>query len=367
MEDTSGGMWEESELSNTGYQGTKGTQYREEENISVGLTGSGKSREVNTLVHNIVDTRSSCEYDKTNQVQCTQDQQVETKDSKQENEIPCVDAKSQEKTTSNSGLKMLMLAPLLAFASTQLKSTQLPNCALPEEAQVQDYDKILDIQDHDSCSPLNPGITTETEAEEEVMTTLTTRKKRIAEKTCIDLIKYSFSRRSDAVLSMKHITDTKNVVLGRWSDSVGDLPKNCVDTENNFTSKISTQSFQQRNRLVESVTSYYVPKLEHSFESKEQLSNMMVYQREKMFDQCNLLQTDGTQKQSQKTFPSESDHKDSQEEELAGVLGSNSIWKQRGKEESYKREKNNSKGRIEEFGIESSMFVFDSYKIAVLL
>jgi hypothetical protein len=66
---------------------------------------------------------------------------------------------------------------------------------------------------------------------------------------------------------------------------------------------------------------------------------------------------------------------DPQEEDPAGVLGSNSIWKQKGKEESCKRIRNNSqwreldgKGRIiEEFGIESSMIVYDSYKIAVLL
>jgi len=364
MEDTSGGMWEESELYpdhvvNTGYQDTKGTQCREQENISVGLTGSGKSRVVNTLVDNIVDTRSSCEYDKTNHVQCTQDQQVETTDSNQENEIPCVDVKSQEKTTSNSGLKMLMMAPLLALASTQLMSTQLPNCPLSEETQVHDYDKILDIQDHDSCGALNPGITTE--AEKEVMTTLNTRKKRIAETTWVELIKYSFNRKLDVVLSMKHITDTKDVVLCRRSDSVGDRLKNCVDTENDFPSKISTKSFQQRNSLVESVPSYYVPKQEHSFES-----NMMVYQREKMFEQCNLLQTEETQKQSQETFPSESDHKDSQEEDLAGVLESNSSWTQRGKEESDKRIKNHSPWQ-EEFEIESSMIAYDSYKIAVLL
>jgi len=102
---------------------------------------------------------------------------------------------------------------------------------------------------------------------------------------------------------------------------------------------------------------------------------MMVYLREKKFDQCGPLQTDKRQENSQKKFPSESDHKDSQEEPLAGVHRSNTIWKQREKEEFCKRVKKHSpwreladKGRrMEEFGNKSSVYSYDSYKIAVLL
>jgi len=338
MEDTSGGMRDDPQfypdlIVNTDYQGTKGRQCTEQENVLVGLTGPGKYKLVNTLVDKIVDTRSDCEYDNTNQVQDTQDQQVETTVSNQENKAPCVDVMTQEKTTSNSGLKVLIMAPLLALASTQLKSTHLPTCALSEEAQAQEYDKILDIQGPDPRDAFSPEITTE--AEEKVITTLNTKKKRIAETTW--------------------------VYFRRWIDM--------KNTENYFL----WHSFLQRSRFVES--SYHVPKLEHSFESEEQLNDMMVYLRDKMFDQCNLLQTDKRQENSQKTFPSESDHKDSQEEPLAGVHGSNTIWKQRGKEEFCKRVKKHSpwqeladKGRrMEEFGIKSSVSSYDSYKIAVLL
>jgi len=358
MEDTSGGMRDDPQfypdlIVNTDYQGTKGRLCTEQENVLVGLTGPGKYKLVNTLVDKIVDTRSDCEYDNTNQVQDTQDQHVETTVSNQENKAPCVDVMTQEKTTSNSGLKVLIMAPLLALASTQLKSTHLPTCALSEEAQAQEYDKILDIQGPDSRDAFSPGITTE--PEEEVITTWNTKKKRIAEKTWVDLSKYFSNRRLDEVLSMENAdTDTNN-------------------SADVILSKLPTHSFLQRSRFVES--SYYVPKLEHSFESEEQLNDMMVYLREKMFDQCDLLQTDKRQENSQKTFPSESDHKDSQEEPLAGVHGSNTLWKQRGKEEFCKRVKKHSpwqeladKGRrMEEFGIKSSVSSYDSYKIAVLL
>jgi len=218
---------------------------------------------------------------------------------------------------------------------------------LSEEAQAQEYDKILDIQGPDSRD--EDGITT-TDPDEEVITTWNTKKKRIAEKTWVDLSKYFFNRRLDEVLSMENAdTDTNN-------------------SADVILSKLPTHSFLQRSRFVES--SYYVPKLEHSFESEEQLNDMMAYLREKMFDQC-----DKRQENSQKTFPSESDQKDSQEEPLAGVHGSNTIWKQRGKEEFCKRVKKHSpwqeladKGRrMEEFGIKSSVSSYDSYKIAVLL
>jgi len=313
MEDTSGGMLEGPGLYpdpsvNTGYQTTWGRQGREPEKVEFDLTGPGKSTIANNLVDNIVDTRSACEYENTNQVPNTQDQPVDTDASSQEKS--CVDVMSSEKTTSNSGLTVLMLAPLLALASTQSnQSFSCPNSqeillpALYEEDETQVDDKATyNIQNFDS---FNPGITHE--ESEEVMVDLL-----YSDPMCRKLLLIEKASTKKGGDSERLIFENIKQVRLDVEFSESDFPK---FSESDYPSNIPTKTPLKSRGLIE---------------AQERLNNFLVSQKEKMLD---LLPTDRTQKNIGKTFQTEFAKNELQGEGLTGDLGSNTPWNQWVKEE----------------------------------
>jgi len=324
MEDTSGGMLEGPGLYpdpsvNTGYQTTWGRQGREPEKVEFDLTGPGKSTIANNLVDNIVDTRSACEYENTNQVPNTQDQHVDTDASSQDKR--CVDVMSSEKTTLNSGLTVLMLAPLLALAST--------------------LDDLQDLLDLHSFVSFNSGITSE--ESKEVMKALNAKK-----------------RFPDILSRYKSICNQK-LENDLFIEKVN--TRNGVDCASDYPSDISSHPLLEKSRLIE---------------VDKQLNMILVCKKQKMLERWDPFQTDGTQKIVETVFQNEAASNDSQEKGLPADHGSNTPWKKCVKEESCQRVfKQNPpwpeldiKGkRIKVFGMKSSMSipVHDSYKIAVLL
>jgi len=406
MEDTSGGMLEGPGLYpdpsvNTGYQTTWGRQGREPEKVEFDLTGPGKSTIANNLVDNIVDTRSACEYENTNQVPNTQDQPVDTDASSQEKS--CVDVMSSEKTTSNSGLTVLMLAPLLALASTQSnQSFSCPNSqeillpALYEEDETQVDDKATyNIQNFDS---FNPGITHE--ESEEVMVdllysdpmcrklllseTASTKKDGHSERLIFENIKLV---RLDEEFSESHFPSNiptkppKGLTQEQLNNFLVSQKEKMLDllptdrTQKNIGKTFQTESAKnelQGKGLTGDLGSNTPWK---QWVKEEFCQQVLVCQKKNMLDQRDLFQTDGTQKI---VFQNEAASNDSHEKDLTGDHGSNSPWKKCVKEESCQRvfkqnppwQELDIKGeRMKVFGMESSMSipVHDSYKIAVLL
>jgi len=370
MEDTSGGMLEGPGLYpdpsvNTGYQTTWGRQGREPEKVEFDLTGPGKSTIANNLVDNIVDTRSACEYENTNQVPNTQDQPVDTDASSQEKS--CVDVMSSEKTTSNSGLTVLMLAPLLALASTQSnQSFSCPNSqeillpALYEEDETQVDDKATyNIQNFDS---FNPGITHEESEEVMVENIKLVRLDEEFPKTPL---------KSRGLIEAQE--GLNNFLVSQREKMLDLLPTD--RTQKNIGKTFQTESAKnelQGKGLTGDLGSNTPWK---QWVKEEFCQQVLVCQKKNMLDQRDLFQTDGTQKI---VFQNEAASNDSHEKDLTGDHGSNSPWKKCVKEESCQRvfkqnppwQELDIKGeRMKVFGMESSMSipVHDSYKIAVLL
>merc|ERR1719513_365823 len=361
---------------------------------------------VNNLVDNIVDTRSACEYENTNQVPNTQDQPVDTDASSQEKS--CVDVMSSEKTTSNSGLTVLMLAPLLALASTQSnQSFSCPNSqeillpALYEEDEAQVDDKATyNIQNFDS---FNPGITHE-ESEEVMVDAL------YSNPMCRKLLLIETASTKKGGDSERLIFETIKLVCQDEAFSESDFPSNIptktplksrglIEAQkqlNNFlvsqkekmldllptdrTQKNIVKTFQTESAKNESQGEGLTGDLGsntpwNQWVKKEFFQQVLDCQKKNMLDQRDLFQTDGTKKI---VFQNEAARNDSHEKDLTGDHGSNSPWKKCVKEESCQRVfKQNPpwreldiKGeRMKVFGMESSMsiLVHDSYKIAVLL
>merc|ERR1712013_546919 len=326
---------------NTGYQTTWGRKGREPEKVEFDLTGPGKPKIAKNLVDNIVDTGSACEYEITNQVPNTQDQPVDTDASSQGNS--CVDVISSEKTTSNSGLTVLMLAPLLVLASTQSnQSFSCPNSqeillpALYEEDEAQVDDKATyNIQNFDA---FNPGITHE--ESEEVMVDLL-----YSDPMCRKLLLIEKA-------STKKGGDSERLIFENIKQGRLDVEF----SESDYPSNISTKTPLKSRGLIE---------------AQEQWNNFLVSQKEKMLD---LLPTYRTQKNIGKTFQTESAKNELQGKGLTGDLGSNTPWKKCVQEESCQRVfKQNPplreldiKGeKMKVFGMESSMLipVHDSYKV----